>query len=226
MRASGSPSLPGAPPPVDARDNRTPRYAGLIVPAIAPRTYAATSVGSMEENDIKQACSRSSCSVESASRSSSRATGRGRCNQRKRISAARGSVTARSRRPRSISSSLGAFGQAAWRDTVRVPAKQASMTLLNSRSSIKHRVVKPLCKRSSSARDRPSSSTSPTSSLFGLCNHRSKISAARGSVTARSLRPRSMSASVGGSLCRRSERWPACAGVLDSRGVPPPARRV
>jgi hypothetical protein len=95
-----SPNLAGVPPPpVDARDTSA-SLRGLIVPAIAPRTYAATSVGSMEENDIKQACRRSSCSVESASRSSSGATGRGRCNQRKRISAARGSVTARSRRPR------------------------------------------------------------------------------------------------------------------------------
>jgi hypothetical protein len=38
-------------------------------------------------------------------------------------------------------------------------------------SSIKQRVVKPLCKRSSSARERPSRSTSPTSSRLGRCNH-------------------------------------------------------
>ena len=69
----------------------------------------ACSPGSIEQSRISPACKRSSCSMERASRaSSSGASGRGRCIQRNRISAARGSETARSRKPRSISESEGA----------------------------------------------------------------------------------------------------------------------
>jgi hypothetical protein len=73
-------------------------------------TMRACSPGSIEQSRLSPACKRSSCSTERASKaSSSGASGRGRCIQRRRISAARGSVTARSLRPRSISSSLGGF---------------------------------------------------------------------------------------------------------------------
>jgi hypothetical protein len=72
------------------------------------RTMRACSPGSMEQSRISPACMRSSCSTERASKaSSSGASGGGLCIQRNRISAAGGSVTARSRRPRSISASLG-----------------------------------------------------------------------------------------------------------------------
>jgi hypothetical protein len=64
--------------------------------------------GSIEQRRITPACKRSSCPTESASKASdSGAIERGRCSQRSRISAARGLVRARSRRPRSMSASLG-----------------------------------------------------------------------------------------------------------------------
>jgi hypothetical protein len=71
------------------------------------RTKAASSSEGMEDSRIKPAWRASNCSVDSASSPSSSVTGRGLCIQRRRISAARGSDTARSRKPRSISASLG-----------------------------------------------------------------------------------------------------------------------
>jgi hypothetical protein len=66
-------------------------------------------VPSNDASFSKPAYKRSSCSSDSASRSTHPlfASRPGRCNHRRRISAARGSETARSRKPRSISASLG-----------------------------------------------------------------------------------------------------------------------
>jgi hypothetical protein len=65
---------------------------------------------SSEASFTKPACKRSSCVSDMASRSTPGVASGGRtlCSHRRRISAARGSVTAFSRKPRSISASLGA----------------------------------------------------------------------------------------------------------------------
>jgi hypothetical protein len=75
-------------------------------PAIRFITPACTSGRSSKA--IRPLCRRTSCSVLRASDASvSGPLGRGLCNQRKRLSATRGSEIAHSRRPRSISASLG-----------------------------------------------------------------------------------------------------------------------
>jgi hypothetical protein len=76
-------------------------------PSMQARTRAPSSVGSMEESRIKPAWRDSSCSTDNASTPTSWATVAGRCSHLSRISAARGSDTVRSRRPRSMSASLG-----------------------------------------------------------------------------------------------------------------------
>jgi hypothetical protein len=66
---------------------------------------------------------------------------------------------------------------------------------------------RPAYKLSNSRSDIESRSTPPTrSSARGRCNHRKRISAARGSETAFSRSPRSISASLGGSPLRRVAR--------------------
>jgi hypothetical protein len=71
--------------------------------------------------------------------------------------------------------------------------------------SIEASRTRPTCKRSSCASERR---RDPPRGLSwrGLCNQRGRISAARGSETAFSRRPRSISASEGGSLFRRVAR--------------------
>jgi hypothetical protein len=107
--STGTPSCAGVPPglsPLARQGN------AIVIEEV--RTMRACSPGSVEQRRISPACKRSSCSMERASKaSSSGASGRGRCIQRRRISAARGSETARSRRPRSMSASLG--GASLWR---------------------------------------------------------------------------------------------------------------
>ena len=88
--------------------------------------------------------------------------------------------------------------------------------------------TKPACKRSSCASDIESRSTpGVTSGGRTLCNHLRRISAARGSETARSRKPLSISASVGGSLLRRDARLPfglRNAGLRPSGGCRPSQR--
>ena len=77
-------------------------------PAIRRLITPACTSGSIEQRAIRPLCRRTSCSVLRASDASvSGPMGRGLCNQRKRLSATRGSEIAHSRRPRSISASLG-----------------------------------------------------------------------------------------------------------------------
>lgn len=78
-------------------------------PASTWSTSAARTVSSIDASFTKPAGKRSSCASERASRSTREvASGeRALCSQRRRISAARGSETVRSRKPRSISASEG-----------------------------------------------------------------------------------------------------------------------
>src|SRR5262245_5392173 len=80
--------------------------ANSLTPALS---NTCSSLGGGAATFSKPAWSRSSCASLIASRSTPgvSATGFGRCNQRERTSAARGSVTAGSRRPRSMSLSEG-----------------------------------------------------------------------------------------------------------------------
>ena len=82
------------------------------------------------------------------------------------------------------------------------------------------------CKRSSCASDMASRSTPGVASGGRtLCSQRRRISAARGSETARSRKPRSISASEGGSLLlrvARDSRNPHAAGLQAARGCHPP----
>jgi hypothetical protein len=74
-------------------------------------------------------------------------------------------------------------------------------------SSIDASLTRSACKRSSCASEMASRSTPGVASgERTLCGHLSRISAARGSETVRSLRPRSISASEGGSRSRRLAR--------------------
>jgi hypothetical protein len=75
-------------------------------PSRQARTSTPRSSGGMQESRTKPAWRDSSCSTDRTSTLSSTATGRRRCSHLIRISAARGSVTAFSRKPRSISASL------------------------------------------------------------------------------------------------------------------------
>jgi hypothetical protein len=78
-------------------------------PASTCSTSAARTVSSIDASRTKPACKRSSCASDMASRSTPGVASRGRtlCSQRSRISAARGSETARSRKPSSICESEG-----------------------------------------------------------------------------------------------------------------------
>ena len=96
-------------------------------------------------------------------------------------------------------------------------------------SSIDASLTNPACKRSSCASDMASRSTPGVASgERTLCSHLSRISAARGSETALSLRPRSISASEGGSRSRRLARcfpgWDRKRGTPAFRGCRPPCR--
>jgi hypothetical protein len=86
------------------------------------------------------------------------------------------------------------------------PASTCSTSAARTVSSIDASFTKPACKRSSCASDMASRSTPGGLPWRGLCSQRKRISAARGSVTAFSRKPRSISASVGGSLVRRVAR--------------------
>ncbi len=103
------------------------------------------------------------------------------------------------------------------------PSSSTSSTLpttaRNSSSGNAASFRRPAYKRSSWRSDIESRSTPPThSSERGRCSQRRRISAARGSETARSRKPRSISASLGGSRLRRVAR-PRPAGAT-SAGVP------
>jgi hypothetical protein len=87
------------------------------------------------------------------------------------------------------------------------PASRLATTARSSWSGKAASFNRPAYNRSSSRSDIESRSTPPTrSSVRGRCSQRSRISAARGSETARSRSPCSISASLGGSRFPRVER--------------------
>ena len=207
----------------------------------------------------KPACKRSSCVSDMPSRSTPGVASGGRalCNQRRRISAARGSDTARSRKPRSMSASEGGslllrVARGADHSAARSPARtgvppqasaclQARELLLarglavyligeHARQQNVKLLVRQRCKLQQAGVQplqlafRHESRSTPGVASGGriLCSQRSRISAARGSDTARSRKPRSMSASDGGSLLLRVAR-PGRGGTRGTptvRGVP------
>jgi hypothetical protein len=89
-------------------------------PASTCSTSAASTGSSSDASRTKPECnlSNSRSDIESRSTPPTRSSARGRCNHRKRISAARESVTAFSRSPRSISASEGARSYGALRAAV------------------------------------------------------------------------------------------------------------
>jgi hypothetical protein len=103
------------------------------------------------------------------------------------------------------------------------PSSRLATSARSSSSGKAASFSRPAYKRSSWRSDIESRSTPPTrSSARGRCNQRSRISAARGSETARSLSPRSMSASVGGPSRRRLARPELVErDEAHMRGVPP-----
>jgi hypothetical protein len=107
--------------------------------------------------------------------------------------------------PCSVSSSSRATSYA--RDAGSSPASTCSTSAARTVSSIDASRTKPECNRSNSRSDIESRSTPPTrSSTRGRCNQRKRTSASRAEVTARSRKPRSISASLGGSRLRRVAR--------------------
>jgi hypothetical protein len=86
-------------------------------------------------------------------------------------------------------------------------------------SSIDASFTKPACNPSSSRSDIESRSTPGVASVGRtLCSQRSRISAARGSETARSRKPLSISASEGGSPLRRVARGSRAPRDARARG--------
>jgi hypothetical protein len=127
-----------------SRSHATTRYEldANSSPASTCSTSAASTGSSSDASRAKPECnlSNSRSEIESRSTPSTRSSARGRCNHRKRISAARGSVTAFSRSPRSISASEGARSYGALRAAVGARARDSELrggaTLALDRRSI------------------------------------------------------------------------------------------
>jgi hypothetical protein len=111
-------------------------------------------------------------------------------------------------------------------ETGSSPASTCSTSAARTGSSNDASFTNPACNRSSCTSGMASRATPGVTSGGRLCNRRSRISAARGSETARARKPRSISASEGGSrsLRLRGSRRVRNRGTPKLAGVPPPSR--